>query len=146
MGYYNDEKIAESLKSYSEGNTFSLFKLTLENLYNSRVILEDSKFIINMFKNISNYNDKVSFLDFIMDKNISLDSLYTETNTEDLNNFNEYWKNSIPQPAPLLFFILPYLKDEELAKIFEEGKLEDISYLINSNQLSENLIIKLSDN
>ena len=143
MAFYNDEEIAKSLKSYSNGNTFSLFKLALDSLYNSRTILDDSKFIIDMFKNIGNDNDKISFLNFIIEKNIALDDLYTETNTEDLEKFNEYWKNSIEQPAPLLFFIIPYLQDEDLVKIFEEGKLYELSYLPNNKNLAENLVIKL---
>lgn len=143
MGFYtNDDDVAKSLKDYSEGNTFSLFKLAIESLYNTRTLFEDSSFVLNMFKNITSDNDKESFIKFILDKNIYLDKEYTENNPQDLQKFNEYWNNNIPQPAPLLFFIIPHLSDEQLARVFEDGMLGNISYEENSKIWAESLIIK----
>jgi hypothetical protein len=143
MGFYtNDDDVIKSLKDYSEGNTFSIFKLALESLYNARGLIEDSNFVINMFKNIGNNNDKDAFINFILDKNIYLNQEYTETNLEDLQKFNDYWKNGITQPAPLLFFIIPHLNDEQLEKVFSDGMLGDIPYNENSKVWAENLIIK----
>lgn len=143
MGFYtSDDDVVNSLKSYSEGDTFSLFKLALESLYNARGLLEDSTFVVNMFNNIRNINDKNAFINFILDKNIYLDREHTENNPEHLKVFNDYWKNSISQPAPLLFFIIPHLNDEQLVKVFEEGMLGEIPYGENSKKLADSLIIK----
>jgi hypothetical protein len=144
MGFYtSDDDISNALKSYSQGDTFSLFKLALESIYNSRQLLDDANFIINMLKNVSNNNDKNSFIDFILDKHIYLDQLYTETNPEELQKFNDFWKNNISQPAPLLFSIIPYLNDEQLAKILKDGIFNDLAYLDNNKNLAESFMIKL---
>jgi hypothetical protein len=143
MGFHtSDDDIAKALRSYSNGDTFSLFKLALESIYNSRHLLDDANFIINMFKNVSNIDDKNSFIDFLFDKHIYFDQLYIENNQEQLQRFNDYWKNNIPQPAPLIFSLIPYLTDEQLAKVLQDGIFNDLAYLDNSKNLAESLLLK----
>lgn len=148
MGFStSDYEVEMSVKEFSEGNTFSLFKIALNSLYNSRELLSDSTFVLNMFRNTSKLEDRKQFLDLLLDINISLDKTYAETNEEEIKKNNDYWKFEFPQSAPLLFYIIPYLNDEEsLTKIFKNGMISFISEHPNKKILSENLIIKLFEN
>lgn len=143
MGYINEQDAEVSLKNFAQGDTFSLFKLALQSIYEPRELLKDSGFVISMLKTPLTGNNKLDFLELLIDNSIDFSKVHIETNAENLEKFNEYWKGAIAQPAPLFFSIIPYINDEQLAHVIKEGLIYNISDHSNIGPLSESLVLDL---
>jgi len=141
--YLDEKKVEKSIIDFSEGNTFPLFKLALSSLYDARKILDDQNFIINMFKNLNNYQEKMEFIDLLIDKRIKFLTEVDSNDTSHLNRYNITWGNKLPEKTPLIFHLIPYLQDGHLAKIVQDGSIYSITENPDIKLLAETLTIDL---
>ncbi len=125
--YINENDIENSLNEFSKGNTFSLFKLALSNIYNQRELLNTPGFIVNLIKNLNPQDDVENYLNLILDNRCDLTVLYEETNQSNLKDFRNFWGEKISSPTPLIFAILPYLTDEQSSKLLKNNFMYRLS-------------------
>jgi hypothetical protein len=143
MGFYtSEENIENSLKLFSQGDTFSLFKLALKSIYEPR-LLKDTNFIIDMLRTGVSGDNKKEFLELLIDKNMNFGEEHKEENPSKLKEFNDYWKGALEQPVPLLFSIIPYLNDDQLEHVIKEGSIYRVTDREDIKKLAESFAINL---
>jgi len=86
FNYINEDNIQKSLIDFSNGDTFSLFKLALSSLDSPGNLLNDSNFIINMFSIVDKEEDKNFLFDLMISRNLNLIRNYIEIDDKKISS------------------------------------------------------------
>ena len=115
--------------------------LNYEDIFKQKEILTNSETILNILKNTQNYEDKNHFINLLIEHNANLGQEYIENDPLNLHDFKEYWKNEIKNPAPLFFFVILYLNDDQVAKIIKSDCVNELNNHPQINLLAKTLIV-----
>ncbi|NCQ51783.1 hypothetical protein GW796_07810 [archaeon] len=146
FNYINEDNIQKSLIDFSNGDTFSLFKLALSSLDSPGNLLNDSNFIINMFSIVDKEEDKNFLFDLMISRNLNLIRNYIEIDDKKITKFNKFWDSQIPNDAPIIFFLLPYLNDKQFSTILKDYSISKLKDEEKTKILIEPLVLSLFKN
>ena len=146
FSYIKESDIENSLREFSKGHTYSLFKLALSSIYNDRELLLEPGFILNIFKTIKSEEDIKDFTELLKDKRIDFSAPYTENDPKNLETFNSFWNDKISFPCPLIFALIPHLNDSQVSNLIRDNSMYRLGDNPEVKSNSANLTLSLFEN
>lgn len=130
------EDVDKIISNIALGNTADAIKILSERTYYSA--FNNKENVLNFFlHNTEKENDK--FLNLFLEKNGNEINEEFTTNNEKINSvFSNYWKGKIPQNSPFFAYLIPFLNEDQIAKIITDIGFYNFSKdTINTSFFSE---------
>lgn len=133
-----DDKI-NALMQYASGNTDGLFELIFSNIYRKNEIIQNPDFIFNIFANCSESLKNKVFNILIDYPKVS--DTYIIKNDKLKKKDIKFWGADIEKP--LVFCLVPYLSDNQCAKLLEKSNIYSMIEHLDSIENREKILVKL---
>ena len=132
-----------ALKSFVAGDSQKLFNAVFSSLYRKHEVTHDSDFIFNVFANMDS-EFKNNFFDSFKEY-LKISTLYEIKNPLLKEKDIAFWGQDVVN-KPLIFCLVPYLKDEQLSYLIKKSDFYNIEYDEQNQKIANALFLKLFEN